>query len=36
MELVNTVAYYDEATITAVKSFTVHAPGVDVIIISVT
>jgi len=27
----NTLAYYDTATITAVKSFKVQAPGVDLI-----
>jgi hypothetical protein len=27
MEVANTLAYYDTATITAVKSFTVQAPG---------
>jgi hypothetical protein len=27
MEVANTVAYYDTATITAVKGFTVQAPG---------
>ena len=27
MEVANTLAYYDKATITAVKSFIVQAPG---------
>jgi hypothetical protein len=31
MEVANTLAYYDTATVTAVKSFTVHAPGANVI-----
>ncbi len=29
MEVANTLAYYKEATITAVKSFVVLAPGAD-------
>jgi hypothetical protein len=29
MEVANTLAYYDTATITVVKSFIVQAPGVD-------
>ncbi len=29
MEVPNTLAYYDTATITAVKSFIVQAPGVE-------
>jgi hypothetical protein len=28
MEVANTLAYYDTATITAIKSFIVQAPGV--------
>ena len=31
MEVANTLAYYDTATITAVKSFIVQAPGANVI-----
>jgi hypothetical protein len=31
MEVANTLAYYDTETITAVKSFIVQAPGVNVI-----
>jgi hypothetical protein len=31
MEVANTLAYYDTATITAVRNFTVQAPGVNVI-----
>jgi hypothetical protein len=31
MEVANTLAYYDMATITAVKSFIVQAPGVFVL-----
>jgi hypothetical protein len=31
MEVANTLAYYDIATITAEKSFIVQAPGVNVI-----
>jgi hypothetical protein len=31
MEVANTLAYYDTATITAVKSFRVQAPDVNVI-----
>jgi len=27
MSVTNTLAYYDTATITAVKSFTLHGPG---------
>jgi hypothetical protein len=30
MEVANTLAYYDTATITAVKSFIVQAPGAKV------
>jgi hypothetical protein len=31
VEVADTLAYYDAATITAVKSFLVQAPGVNVI-----
>ncbi len=33
MEVANTQAYYDTATITAIKSFIVHAPGLVTIIV---
>jgi len=31
MSMANTLAYYDTATITAVKSFIIQPPGVNVI-----
>ncbi len=34
--MANTLAYYDMATITAVKSFIVQAPGLSVLIIILT